>query len=290
MTAINKALCLANLMRMGYSTTESRLIVSAWIDYLNAYSLNTVINHGVSTHPVFESGMNIEVGGKLFMSCHYGSYVDIVCSIGRRAKENTVHVLIGDEPERLKRSLIERVREAGITVYFIDGGFGMLRQLRKVLSDGFPVFVEIDVPWGPSQSCDISFPFVGGKLMGKRALFNMAERLHVEKNFVLSSVGKNSITICNFGDLDQSDCYRIFADTVRNGPHLYERLFQLHNYFEPEVDSDVAIIWAGKSDHYILHARDMKTWMTPHSLSLEASPQDLVAHLIGRTVSDVISI
>lgn len=118
----------------------------------------------------------------------------------------------------------------------------------------------------------------------------MIERLNVPKNFVLSAVGEKCITVTNYGDLTQEQCFDIFADAVRNCPQQYERLFQLHRYFEPAERSDVLVVWRGHCDQYLLHASDMKAWATSQTL-LPSEPQNhAIESLIRRPVSHVISL
>jgi hypothetical protein len=290
MTLVNKATAVANLTRMGYRPTHAKYIADEWEAYQSAFSLSSLTAVGSADLPVYASGLDIDVGGKFFMSCHYGSYPHVVSAIAQRAKDRTIYVLIGSESESLKDALQRRAEENKIVIHFLDGGFGMMRRIKKALAENFPVFVEIDVPWGPSHECNMSFPFVGGQLKAKDGLFRMIERLGVQKNFVLSIVGKQSIAIVNYGDLGQAECFALFADAVRSSPHQYERLFQMHQYFQPDVQSDVAIVWEGQKGKYLIHASDMKAWATQASLPTGEKSREAIAQIIGRRVDDVVSL
>lgn len=290
MTPTNTVSAIANLARMGYSGAHAKYIALEWLEYQKDYSLHSLTKSGRIQLPIFESGMDIDVGGKFFMSCHYGSYPHVVTAIGQRARDKTVYVLIGSESDSLQDALRQRAMEAGITVHFLDGGFGMLRRVKKALDENYPVFVEIDVPWGQIRECNTSFPFVGGQLRAKDGVFRMIERLGVPKNFVLSTAGKQSITVTNFGDLDQARCFAIFADAVRHSPQQYERLFQMHMYFVPEKETDTVIIWQGKNDQYLVHANDLKAWASPTRIAPDASQSEVIGRIMGREVGDVVSL
>lgn len=275
---------------MGYSAAHAKFIAREWVAYQDVFSLQALTSVGNANLPMYCSGLETPVGGKFFMSCHYGSYPHVVEAIGKRAKDNTVYVLIGSEGENLKTLLEQRARETNITLHFLDGGFGMLKRVKQALANDYPVFVEIDVPWGLVHECNMEFPFVGGRLKAKDALFRMIERLAVPKNFILSMVGKEGVAIINYGDLNQSQCFSIFADAVRNSPQQYERLFQMHNYFVPEQESKVAIIWQGQQGQYIVHASDMKAWATQLPIMQSENVKEAIENVIGRSVSDVVSL
>lgn len=290
MTPTSQAATIANLSRMGYPADHSRYISEQWTNYQRAFSLHSLASIGSIDLPVYDAGLPDDVGGQFFMSCHYGSYPHVVHAIARRAKDRTIYVLIGSESDSLKTILHQRARETNIAIQFIDGGFGMLRQLKRALADGYPVFVEIDVPWGQTHECNVSFPFIGGEIKAKDALFRMIDRLAVPKHFILSMVGEQSIIITNYGDLNQEKCFAVFADAVRNSPQQYERLFQMHMYFEPAQPSDVAIVWQGKTGRYMLHAHDMKAWSLPVTDETNVSLKDCIQSVIGRKVSHVVSL
>jgi len=290
MTPTIKATALANLTRMGFSADHAIHICEQWISYQQAFSLHSVTAAGATAHRLYCSGMDIDVGGQFFMSCHYGSYAHIIAAIAQRARDKTIYVLIGSEGQELKATLEQRAQEYGVTIHFLDGGFGMVKRVKRALEEHYPVFVEIDVPWGQTAECNVEFPFVGGQIKGKDALFRLIERLGAPKNFVLSTVGQNSITINNYGNLSQEECFAVFADVVRNCPQQYERLFQMHKYFVPAERSDVTVVWQGLRDQYVLHASDMKAWATPHALPPGEQQRSGIENLIGRRVSHVVPI
>lgn len=290
MTPTTTVSAIANLARMGYPAAHAKHIALEWLEYQKAYSIHSLTSTGATELPVFESGMDIDVNGQFFMSCHYGSYPHVVNAIGQRARDKTVYVLIGSESDSLQAALRKRATEAGITLHFLDGGFGMLRRVKRALDENYPVFVEIDVPWGQIHDCNMSFPFVGGQLRAKDGLFRMIERLGVPKNFVLSTAGKQSITVTNYGDLDQSQCFALFADAVRHSPQQYERLFQMHMYFVPEKETDTVIVWQGKKDQYMVHANDLKAWSSPTPIAADAMQRETIGRIMGRKVGDVVSL
>ena len=286
----NKAIAIANLVRMGYAPTQSQYILNDWKYYQENFSLRALTTIGSKNLPCYESGLDIDVGGKFFMSCHYGSYPHVINSIAQKAKDKTLYVIVGSESDALKQALTLCAKNAHISIHFIDGGFGMLRQVKQALANHYPVFVEIDVPWGAQHECNTSFPFVGGQIKAKDALFRMIDRLGVAKNFVLSSCGQQSITVINYGDLTQAQCFDIFADTVRNSPQQYERLFQMHLYFEPNISPNVAIIWQGSQSQYIIHTQDLKAWTTQRPLLQSSDIKSDTQELIKRKIDYVVSL
>lgn len=291
MTPTNQALALANLCRMGYKSDVAIGVVRQWVSFQDRFSLQTLTGSRAPVMPVFESGMDMSVGGKVFMSCHYGCYPHAVVSIANRAYKRTIYVLIGEEPAGLTDSLVERGRQADVNIEFIRGGFKMLRQVRRALDGNFPLFVAVDVPWGPDRELNVEFPFLDGRIKGKDSLFRMVAHLGVEGRFILATAGAQAISIVNYGELSQAQCYAVLADAVENSPHLYERLFQVHKYFMPNTPSRTAVVWRGHGNQYILHAQKMNAWTVP--LNRWPSSGDIlefVGELIGCDVGEVVSL
>ena len=286
----NKAVAIANLIRMGYHKTLLKYIADDWQNHQKQFSLHALTSVGSKDLPCYESGLNFDVGGKIFMSCHYGSYPHVINSIAQKAKDRTIYVIVGSESDSLKNALTSCAQNANFSINFIDGGFGLLKRIKRAVEDHYPLFVEIDVPWGANDECNVTFPFVGGEIKAKDALFRLIERLGIEKNFVLSSCGDNSISVINYGDLSQSQCFQVFSDHVQNSPHQYERLFQMHNYFKPKTLPNAVVHWKGAQSQYVIHTSDMKAWAVKHDLFESTHIETDVSKLINRNVDYVISI
>jgi hypothetical protein len=81
---------------------------------------------------------------------------------------------------------------------------------------------------------------------------------------------------------------------------MYERLFQLHHYFEPEPGADDAVVWHVLDCCYVLHARDMKAWQIKQpdacgngpvaNVAAASVTSSRLASLLGRPVRHVVSI
>jgi hypothetical protein len=88
----------------------------------------------------------------------------VILAVGRRAKDRTVYALIGDEPRELTEPLRTCAQAQGLKLEFIDGGFGVVREVLRALRGGFPIFVAPDVPWGLTNALTLRLPFVGGRI------------------------------------------------------------------------------------------------------------------------------
>lgn len=131
MTPTIKATAIANLTRMGFSAEHSVHISERWMWYQNTYSLQSITATGGVSHQVYCSGLDIDVGGEFFLSCHYGSYPHAIAAIAQRARDKTIYVLIGNEGHGLKAALEQRAQQYGIIIHFLDGGFGMISGLNE---------------------------------------------------------------------------------------------------------------------------------------------------------------
>jgi hypothetical protein len=177
--------------------------------------------------------------GRLFMSFHYGLWYLVLAALtqGRQGAHYDgppVYCLISKPHPAYSDRLGAMALAAGIRVEFVPGGIAMVRGVRRAQAEGALLFVLIDVPWGIRSESDLRYPFLGGRIEAKSALFTFAERVGLTPHLLVADFDAptGESRIVDHGVQNQAACFDLLQRYVGAKPWLWDRLVDLHKYVE----------------------------------------------------------
>ena len=224
---------LSNIVRLGvtdklraYSTLRRwRRVQSITRQVLQARSTDAVRWTGDATLPT-------EAGDRLFMSFHYGLWYMTLAAMAKATGRNRVYCLVGQIDPSYNDRMAAMARAAGIEIVLVSGGISMLRGVRQARAEGALIFVLVDVPWGISGEPDQHFPFFGGHIDARSALFTFAERAGLKPHLLVADYdeAERATHIRGHAIESQAECFELLQRYVADKPWLWERLTDIHKY------------------------------------------------------------
>jgi hypothetical protein len=171
-------------------------------------------------------------GDRLFMSFHYGLWYMSLAAMAQATGCHRVYCLVGEIHPSYNDRMAAMARAAGIEIVLVPGGIAMLRGVRKARAEGALIFVLVDVPWGLSGEPDQRFPFFGGHIEAKSALFTFAERAGLQPHLLVADYdeAERSTFVRSHPVQSQAECFELLQRYVAHKPWLWERLIDIHKF------------------------------------------------------------
>jgi hypothetical protein len=166
------------------------------------------------------------------MSFHYGLWYMTLAALAEATQCRRVYCLVGQTDAAHTERMTAIARAAGIEVIIVTGGIAMLRGVRQARAEGALLFVLVDVPWGISGEPDQRFPFLGGHIEAKSALFTFAQRAGLEPHLLVADYEEEMQTtrVVSHPLESQAHCFSLLERYVGAKPWLWERLYDIHQY------------------------------------------------------------
>jgi hypothetical protein len=181
---------------------------------------------------VGDPALPTQAGDRLFMSFHYGLWYMSLAAMARATGCHTVYCLVGEIHPSYNDRMAAMARAAGIEIVLVPGGIAMLRGVRRARAEGALLFVLVDVPWGLTGEPDHRFPFRGGTIDAKSALFTFAERAGLQPHLLVADYdeAEKSTLVRSHPLSSQAECFALLDRYVADKPWLWERLVDMHKY------------------------------------------------------------
>jgi len=224
---------LSNIVRMGAADgTRAYSTLRRWRRIQN---LTKRVLQQFSTRELRWAGdaaLPKQVGDHLFMSFHYGLWYLSLAAMAQATGCHRVYCLVGEIHPSYNDRMAAMARAAGIEIVLVPGGVAMLRGVRKARAEGALIFVLIDVPWGLSGEPDRRFPFFGGHIEAKSALFTFAERAGLQPHLLVADYDEveRSTFVRSHAVQSQAECFELLQRYVAEKPWLWERLVDVHKF------------------------------------------------------------
>jgi hypothetical protein len=224
---------LSNIVRLGISEPHQAFtVLRKWqrVQHLS----QRMVREGSASHLrwQFDGRLPDDMRGRLFMSFHYGLWFLVLGALTQGRPGQRVFALISRADDGYTERMSAIARAAGIDLVLVPGGISMLRGVRRAQAEGAILFVLIDVPWGLTHEADLRFPFMGGQIEAKSALFTLAERVGLQPHLLVADFDEATqcTQIIDHGCQDQARCFELLEQCVAAKPWLWERLFDIHKY------------------------------------------------------------
>jgi hypothetical protein len=224
---------LSNIVRLG--TTDATRAYSTLRRWRRIQNVTKRVLQQRSTHDVRWSGdeaLPTQAGDRLFMSFHYGLWYMSLAAMAKATGCHRVYCLVGEIHPSYNYRMAAMARAAGIEIVLVPGGIAMLRGVRKARAEGALIFVLVDVPWGLSGEPDQRFPFFGGHIEAKSALFTFAERAGLQPHLLVADYdeAERSTFVRSHPVQSQAECFELLQRYVAHKPWLWERLIDIHKF------------------------------------------------------------
>ena len=251
---------LANLIRLGYGTLDALELTKNWVSHQNTYSINAIINRQGLAAEIAD--IPSPVDGRIFLSAHFGCFPAAILAIGRKSSCRKVCVLVGREQERLVSPLTALAAAQGISVTVIFAGLSGIKQTKRSLASGYPLFVAPDVPWSKDGAITNASEhrLLNGKITANSGLFRLVANLEFDSVDIFSWVEGSSVQFLCSTHTDEAGYFSKLESSIVRQPWQYERLFQLQNYFSPDHATHIAIVWRVGINDYVLNTTDMRVF------------------------------
>jgi hypothetical protein len=230
---------LSNIVRLG--ATDSPRAYSTLRRWRRIQNVTKQVLKARSTETVrwtADAGLPTEPGDRLFMSFHYGLWYMSLAAMAQATGCHKVYCLVGEIHPSYNDRMAAMARAAGIEIVLVPGGIAMLRGVRKARAEGALIFVLVDVPWGMSGEPDQRFPFCGGQIEAKSALFTFAERAGLHPHLLVADYDETErrTFVRNHEVQSQAECFALLERYVAAKPWLWERLIDVHKFSRSSGD------------------------------------------------------
>jgi hypothetical protein len=224
---------LSNIVRLG--AADSRGAYSTLRRWRRVQNMTTQVLRSRSTENVrwsADAALPAQAGDRLFMSFHYGLWYMSLAAMAQATGCHRVYCLVGEIHPSYNDRMAAMARAAGIEIVLVPGGIAMLRGVRKARAEGALIFVLVDVPWGLTGEPDQRFPFFGGHIDAKSALFTFAERAGLQPHLLVADYdeAERSTFVRSHAVKSQAECFALLERYVADKPWLWERLIDVHKF------------------------------------------------------------
>ena len=214
-----------------------------------------------------DAGLPADPADHLFMSFHYGLWYMTLAALAKATGRHRVYCLVGKIDPSYSDRMAAMARAAGIEIVLVPGGIAMLRGVRQARAEGALIFVLVDVPWGLTDEADRHFPFMGGFIEAKSALFTFAERAGLKPHLLVADHdgATHTTVIRNHAVQSQAHCFELLDRYVRAKPWLWERLIDMHKYVSTAVEP-LHLPFRLAQDFFVARMGDLKVTRVNKSL------------------------
>lgn len=224
---------LSNIVRLGVSDRQHAYsTLRRWRRIQNVTKQVLQARTTDSVHWTADEGLPTQPHDRLFMSFHYGLWYMNLAAMARATGCHKVYCLVGEIHPSYNDRMAAMARAAGIEIVLVSGGIAMLRGVRQARAEGALMFVLVDVPWGMGGEPDQRFPFLGGHIDARSALFTFAERAGLQPHLLVADYDEahRRTVIRNHELRSQSECFTLLERYVSDKPWLWDRLMDIHKY------------------------------------------------------------
>jgi len=259
---------LSNIVRLGV-TDRSRAFstLRRWRRMQNVTKQVLKARNTDSVRWVGDASLPTQPTDRLFMSFHYGLWYMSLAAMAKATQCNRVYCLVGEIHPSYNGRMAEMARAAGIEIVLVSGGLSMLRGVRQARAEGALIFVLVDVPWGMGGEPDQHFPFLGGHIDARSALFTFAERAGLQPHLLVADYdeAERSTFVRSHEVQSQAECFELLERYVADKPWLWDRLVDIHKYStlpgeRPHLPFKLA------NDFYVADMADLKVSRVSRSL------------------------
>ncbi len=297
---LKTALAVANLRNLGYQPESAIVIGHEWANRQVRRSIN-FIEPELKCSLEFENNFSLDSNGegRLFASCHFSLYPLLFGKLASQSKDRKVVSLIGMQSRQHQAALVKLARRFNVYLEFVASGFSMIREMKRALKQGNHGIILIDIPWAQdvrNRDLDCQYQAHGGRFRAKTSLFKLISIIDEYAKFALVQKKANCYQIVDFGLAQAADSYKAFAEVFHSDPADYERLHQMHQYFEFDEIAHSVIKFCVDGDHFALSSKTLKAWkmkespLEPGEILKSGSLIDRYRDLVGEDVTEIISI
>jgi hypothetical protein len=278
---LNQALAIGNLVNLGHDLPRATDIALDWAERQQRQSIEHVAR--LAREALVEDRLPIDQGQQhLFASFHYSAYPLLYRTLAHRSPTKVVHGLIGEQEQGHRDTLNQQAAAFGFRIEFIESGPRMVRHLRNALRDGSPGMLLIDIPWSRSASeMDVRYKVPGGAFRGRSSLERLVRLIDDEYQFITAARRGEGLAFDAHGPLSFDRAFGLLGQALRDDPADYERLHQLHRFFEFDAPGSCVVSFEVAGRRYALHGRTMNAWQID---GVGATPTDAAAR--ERIVTD----
>lgn len=251
---------LSNIVRLGVTDRSHAFsTLRRWRRVQNVTKQVLKARNTDSVRWVGDPTLPTQPNDRLFMSFHYGLWYMSLAAMAQATQCHRVYCLVGEIHPSYNDRMAAMAKAAGIEIVLVPGGIAMLRGVRQARAEGALIFVLVDVPWGISGEPDQHFPFLGGRIDAKSALFTFAQRAGLQPHLLVADYdeAERSTFIRNHLVSSQAECFELLERYVAAKPWLWERLVDIHKFStlpgtRPHLPFKVA------NDFYVADMADLK--------------------------------
>lgn len=263
MDVLRHAFTLANCRRMGMDEELAKSTGSAWMGNFNELFRQDRANQFFADRRPDASAIPANPEGDcIFLTAHYSGYTALLIATSKRCQRD-VSVVIGNHPQAFVDMLTKTCNAADVDVAVIRSGMRMLRQIRQAVEQGRIVFGLFDVPWHRTDGAGrelTKYPLGSGSIVASDAMFELSRRLGLRTDLVLCARRESEYVIRYEAGATQARCYEVLAEEVALNPGDYERLCEMHKYYDARYDDAEAVFFGANDRHFALSAKLLKLY------------------------------
>lgn len=263
MDVLRHAFTLANCRRMGMDAQLAKRASSAWMTNFNELFRQDRANEFFALRQPDASAIPERIDGEsIFLTAHYSGYTALLIAAGKRCNRG-VSVVIGNHPQAFVDMLTKTCNAAEVNVTVIRSGMRMLRQIRQAVDEGRIVFGLFDVPWHRTDGAGremTKYQLGSGSIVASDAMFELARRLGLRTDLVLCTRRQDQYLIRYEAGATQARCYEALAEEVSLNPGDYERLCEMHRYYDARYEGAEAVFFDAANRHFALSAKLLKLY------------------------------
>lgn len=205
---------------------------------------------------------------RIFMSFHYGLWYMTLAAMAKATQCRKVYCLVGQLDPSYTDRMSAIAQAAGIEIVLVPGGIAMLRGVKQARAEGALIFVLIDVPWGLSDEPDQRFPFMGGHIDARSALFTFAQRAGLQPHLLVADYdeARHTTVVRSHAVQSQAECFEHLERYVGRKPWLWERLIDMHKYVSIAHEQTPHLPFKLAQDYFVADMDSLKVSRVNRSL------------------------
>ncbi len=181
----------------------------------------------------------------LLLTAHFSVYTSLLIAVGKRY-QRPISVIIGSHPQSFVDTLRRTCARANVDADAIRSGMRMLRQIKQAKEQGRIISAMFDVPWHRDKEAAHhyeTYPFGAGRIVASEAIFDLARRVDMRTHLTLCGGSAPDHRVRFIQDASQSQCFEELRLAAEAAPSQFERLCELHAYYEVGATLDEATVF-----------------------------------------------
>lgn len=171
---------------------------------------------------------------ELLLTAHYSAYTSLLIAVSKRYNR-PISVVIGNHPQEFVGTLRQTCAKAGVDADAIRSTMRILRHIDEAKAEGRIISALFDVPWhrdAKVQRPMAAYAFGAGRITASPAIFDLAQRAKMRTHLTLCTGNDGARRIRFIADATQADCFSQLTEAAMQSPDQFERLCELHKYFD----------------------------------------------------------